>query len=322
MRKALVVGIDKYPNSPLRGCCNDADRMEELLSCNGDGSPNFEVKLKKNVGTKGELRRLIEECFAKDEDVALFYYSGHGYIDAVGGYLVTPDYKGNDMGVSLQEIMAIVNGSKCRDKILILDSCHSGFLGSVDTRHQNTAIINEGVTILTASASLESSIEKGGHGVFTALLIEALLGAAADIMGHVTPGRIYAYIDKALGSWDQRPLFKTNVTRFTSLRDVIPQVDASVIRRLCKYFPGQEDQIELNPSFEPTNSPEDIHELKEPYADPVNTRIFADLQKLESIGLVAPVDESHMYYAAMNSKSCKLTAIGKQYWKLVRDKRI
>lgn len=58
---------------------------------------------------KGELRGLIEKCFEGDADVALFYYSGHGHIDAVGGYLVTPDFSENDYGVSLQEILTIAN---------------------------------------------------------------------------------------------------------------------------------------------------------------------------------------------------------------------
>lgn len=39
-----------------------------------------------------------------------------------------------------------------------------------------------------------------GHGVFTSLLVEALSGAAADVTGHITPGGIYAYIDKAPGA--------------------------------------------------------------------------------------------------------------------------
>ena len=46
------------------------------------------------------------------------------------------------------------------------------------------------------------------------------------------------------------------------------------------------------------------------------------LQKLESVDLVEPVDEEHMYFAAMNSKSCRLTPLGKYYWKLLKDDRI
>ena len=51
-------------------------------------------------------------------------------------------------------------------------------------------------------------------------------------------------------------------------------------------------------------------------------RFFADLQKLESVGMVMPVGTEHMYFAAMESKKCKLTSIGKQYWRLVNNELI
>ena len=317
MRKALVVGIDQYSQCPLHGCCNDADAIGKLLSRNGDDSLNFSVKLEKNVPTKSALQKLVRKCFSGNEDVALFYYSGHGHVDSTGGYLVTPDFSADDYGVSLQDVLTIANESQCKDKIIILDSCYSGFMGSISTIGQNTAIINEGVTILTASRSSETSLEISGHGLFTSLLLEALSGGAADVTGHITLGSIYAYIDKALGPWEQRPVFKTNVTRFTSLRNIVPQVDLVTIRNICKYFSNENSELQLDPSFEPTNSLNDNHKLIEPYATPQNTKIFADLQKLEGVGLVVPVGEKHMYFAAMNSKSCALTSIGKQYWRLV-----
>jgi len=318
MRKALIVGIDDYNGNQLYGCCNDADAVAKILERNGDNSLNFHVKLEKDISKKSELRRLIEECFSGDESVALFYYSGHGYIDNVGGYLVTPDITAGDYGISLQEILTIANRSRCKDKIIILDSCHSGFMGSLNIDNQNTAIINEGVTILTSSRASELSIEVNGHGLFTSLFLEALSGGAADITGHITPGGIYAYIDKALGPWEQRPVFKTNVTRFTSLRNVVPQVDSSIIRKICTYFTTEDYMLPIDPSFEPTNSPEVAHKVILPYAIPENTQIFSDLQKLEGIGLVVPVEEEHMYFAAMKSKSCVLTSIGKHYWRLVK----
>lgn len=321
-RKALVVGIDDYPSCPLKGCCNDSEAIKDLLSNHGNGDPNFEVWKKDNVATKGELRELIEKCFEGDADVALFYYSGHGHIDKVGGYLVTPDFSNHDYGVSLQDVLSIANESKCKERIIILDSCYSGFMGSISTSGQNTAVINEGVTIMTASRNSQTSAEIDGHGVFTALLMEALKGGAADVTGHISIAGIYAFIDKALGPWDQRPVFKTNVNSFISLRDVKPQVDVSVLRKLTTYFSSEKDLYQLNPSFEPTNNPEVEHIIKEPYANNENTAIFSDLQKLEGIGLVVPEGEEHMYYAAMNSKLCKLTPIGKRYWKLVKEGRI
>ena len=63
------------------------------------------------------------------------------------------------------------------------------------------------------------------------------------------------------------------------------------------------------------------HEVLEPYADEHNVNIFKELQLFESVGLIEPVGEDHMYFAAMNSKSCKLTALGLHYWKLSKDSR-
>lgn len=322
MRKALLVGIDKYLYAPLHCCCNDVDSLNSLLETHENGNVNFETKVLKNISKKSELKMAIENCFSGDTDVALFYYSGHGYIDAYGGYLATPDGIEGDVGVSLNEILNIVNQSRCKDKIIILDSCFSGKMGDTGFTKDGTAVISEGVTILTACRRIESSFEVNGHGVFTALLLDALDGGAADLTGHITVGGIYAYIDKALGAWEQRPVFKTNVTRFTYLREVVPQVGLDVFHKITKYFPNADDEFLLDPSYEPTNSNEVEHFVVEPYAIDEHTKIFSDLQKLESVGLVVPVDEKHMYFAAMNSKSCKLTAIGKQYWRLVDKKKI
>ena len=49
--------------------------------------------------------------------------------------------------------------------------------------------------------------------------------------------------------------------------------------------------------------------------------IFKELQLFESVGLIEPVGTDHMYFAAMESRSCRLTALGLHYWKLSRDRR-
>jgi hypothetical protein len=163
-------------------------------------------------------------------------------------------------------------------------------------------------------------METEGHGVFTSLLLEALKGGAADVTGHITPSGIYAYIDKALGPWKQRPVFKTNVTRFSPLRTVKPQVDISVLRKITEYFEESNYAYALDPSYEFTNAPNVDHDIIEPYANAENVAVFKNMQKLESIGLVVPDGEEHMYFAAMKSRECRLTAIGQYYWRLVKDK--
>lgn len=321
MRKALVIGINDYPTAPLKGCINDASAFGSIIETNGDGSPNFDVKLETDVPTKSDLNGYIRELFNGYCDTALLYFSGHGFLSDIGGYIVTPDYKTNDVGVSMDEILALANKSKAKNRVIILDCCHSGAFGTPNITGSNS-LIAEGVSILTASKDDESAMEFGGHGIFTNLLLDALQGGASDLRGHITPGSIYAYIDQALGPWDQRPVFKTNISRFTSLRTTIPQVPVEIIRKLINYFPTATQQFNLDPSFEFTNDKTIEHNVIKPYAKKENVDIFKDLQKLQSVGLIVPVDEQHMYFAAMNSKSCKLTALGYHYWRLVKDKRI
>lgn len=322
MKKALIVGINNYLISPLKGCVNDASSFASIIEKNGDGSPNFAVILKTDIQTKAELKSLIVDLFRGTDDIALLYFSGHGVLNALGGYIVTPDYKKFDEGISMDEILVMANSSKVKDKIIILDCCHSGAFGSPSISGGTTAQIVEGVTILTASKDSESAVEINGHGIFTNLLLDALQGGAADLRGHITPGGVYAYIDQALGPWNQRPVFKTNVTRFTSLRTINPPVALDILRKIIEYFPVPQQEYSLDPSYEDTNSAVVKHSIIEPYAKSENVAVFKNLQKFQSVGLVVPVDAQYMYFAAMNSKSCRLTSLGYHYWRLVKEKRI
>lgn len=322
MKKALIVGINKYPSAPLNGCINDANAIANILETNGDGSRNFDIKLRTDVPTKADLKGLIKELFKGDNEIALFYFSGHGSINELGGYIVTPDYTQNDEGVSMDDILKLANESKAKNRIIILDCCHSGALGSPQITGGSVAHITEGVSILTASRNSEYSMEIRGHGVFTKLLLDALHGGAADLNGHITPGSVYAFVDQALGAWDQRPIFKTNISRFTSLRTIKPKVSIEVMRKITEYFPEATDSYKLNPSYEDSNSLTIEHKVIEPYADSNNVAVFKNLQKLQSVGLVEPVDAPFMYFAAMESKACRLTSMGHLYWKLVKNKRI
>jgi caspase domain-containing protein len=322
-KKAIVIGIDAYPGaSRLNGCVNDAREMTGLLERNGDGTKNFDVALQTDVSTIDGIRKLIWQAFAGDSEVALLYFSGHGYLNELGGYIVTPDAKAFDEGVPMDTILQVANASKCRNRVIILDCCFAGATGEPRYAAGTSTQVAEGVTILMACRKDEPSREVNGHGIFTNLLLEALRGGAANLGGAITPGSIYAYIDQALGEFDQRPVFKTNITRFVSLRQSIPPVPEDVLRRLTDYFPSPGYQYSLDPSYEDTNSPDWKSLLARPYAKPENVARFKDLQALQSVGLVIPVGAPFMYFAAMDNKSCRLTPLGQHYWRLVNDKRI
>ena len=315
MRRALIVGIDNYPGALLDGCVNDAREMGEVLETHGDGSPNFQALLMTSPAdkiTKPKLREAIVKLFATDCEIALLYFSGHGFVGSADGYIVTEDSKEYDEGIGMTEILKLANHSPVKNKVIILDCCYSGNMGTPNIQEGGVAQLSEGLTVLTASRDSEAAMEQGGSGVFTQLVVAALQGGAADLRGHITPGSSYAYVDQALGAWDQRPIFKTNVTQFTSLRKVPPQVPLETLRELVNYFPNPQDEHKLDPSYEYT----------EKEHDPKNVKVFKDLQKMEGVGLVVPVGEEHMYYAAMNSTACRLTALGRQYWRLANEKKL
>lgn len=325
-KKALLIGINNYPAPfKLNGCIEDITTLKSAIERNEDGGPNFEVKLIKDEQSSSNAMKEIKSLFGDDADVALLYFSGHGFINTTGAEIVFPRNIVSDdiynTGLQMSDIMAIVNHSKVKNKIIILDCCHSGAIGKYDIQEDKSELM-PGVSILTACREDESALEMGGHGVFTELLCDALNGGAADFCGNITIGGIYAYIDRSFGAWEQRPIFKTNVTEFIPLKTVKPTVDLSYIRELTSLFEKPEKHFQLDPSFEKTNSPSVEHKCIPPYAQEDHVKQFSILQKLQSIGFVRPIDEEHMYFAAINSKSCKLTALGQYYWRLVKNGRI
>jgi hypothetical protein len=102
---------------------------------------------------------------------------------------------------------------------------------------------------------------------------------------------------------------------------VPPKVPLEVLRRLPTYFPDRAYEFPLDPSFEPDRENVPAHLRGHP-VNPENTRVFKELQQCNRHGLVVPVDAEHMYYAAINSTACKLTAIGAHYRKLAATKRL
>lgn len=322
MRKALCVGIDCYEYiDDLYGCVNDANSVKAVLERNGDGSLNFDTKLLCATSgasyiSRGDLKDAVQELFRDDSEIAVFYYAGHGSFDSLCGYLCTSEIKRADDGLSLNDLMEIVAQSGARNKVIILDSCHSGLAAS-STQMQNYSVLHNGTTILAACDERQYSSEENGHGVFTSLLVDALYGGAMNLLGDVSPGSIYSYIDRSLGAWEQRPVFKANIKTFVSLRKNTPPISISDLRQITTIFTSPYMDYALDPTYEP-----DKHEADTQDINKEHEAIFAILQKYVKLNLVVPVGAEHMYYAAINRKACRLTAQGQHYWNLVNKNKI
>jgi len=194
--RALLIGQNAYPGNELEGCITDADGMKLMLTSLGN---KYTVTEKTNL-TAAQIKSSITTAFADatDNDVSLFYYSGHGGTNTgnligVDFYSVTLDY--------LASTLANVPGHV----IVILDSCYSGMLLHSGRKSDELARINENIiatfrrydhgmaaaglgdepnhsltashfSVLTASAYNETSAEYSSapHGAFTDAFLEGL----------------------------------------------------------------------------------------------------------------------------------------------------
>lgn len=316
MKRALLVGIDDYIFAPLKGCINDATQMKTILSQHYDGSPNFSCKLLTSASqevTRAKLSEEIHHLFSFEGDVALFYFSGHGCENMQGGALATQDAARYSEGVLLSEVITLANqNNKIKEVILILDCCHSGQLGDLPQFSAGTALLRKGLSVLTASQTDQYAMEVKGQGLFTSILLDGLQGGASSLTGEVTAASLYNYVEKILGPWDQRPIFKAHLSALNSIRTCEPKIYPPTLRKIVELFPEQDTVYPLDPAYEPTVSPKD--EEKE--------TLFRILQKYHVSGLVQPDGAQYMYYAALHSLSCSLTPLGQFYWKMVRKGRI
>lgn len=313
MRKGLFIGINDYTHvSRLSGCSNDAMAMASVLKTDANGDPNFKnivLTSAEDYLSREKLEDQIRELFSGDCNVALLYFASHGSfdIDTDEGMLIPQDYRSAKDGIRLSDILNWASkATKIKNKVIILDCCQSGSAGEVRALRSEGSVVGEGMTILTACKKEEPAMEGAQHGVFTGLLLQALHGGAANILGKITPGSLYSFVDNALDAWEQRPVFKTNVSQFISLREVSPLIPKEILRKLPEWFPEAESTYPLAPSFEPT----------EPEFNPEQGEVFAQLQKCNRHSLVEPVDAEHMYYAAIHSTGCRLTALGAYYREL------
>ncbi len=79
---ALLVGIDDYAGHPLSGCVNDINAVEEYLNDKLD-KKKYQSKIEKLLNKDATRQTIIDKfeshlCQARQNDVVLFYYCGHG----------------------------------------------------------------------------------------------------------------------------------------------------------------------------------------------------------------------------------------------------
>lgn len=138
LRRALLVGINAYPVSPLRGCLNDVAQMHDLLA-QGYGFSEADIRvLTDGEATLGGIKdglAWLATGGAEPDAVRVFYFSGHGSQvadwngdepDGRDECLVPFDY--TTVGMLTDDILKAIYDQfpKNGNLTLVMDCCHSG----------------------------------------------------------------------------------------------------------------------------------------------------------------------------------------------------
>lgn len=169
-----------YQASSLRLPTNDAKTVAEIYSVNkrnrrSAGSIDYVLLLDQDA-TRDKVIKAMDKLFskAKEDDIVVFFFSGHGYN---GGFCV---YDGD---TDYRDIRSAMKKSKCKNKMIFADACRSGGLRGNRTSSSQTTdddAKKANVMLLLSSRTNENSIERSDmqNGFFTEYLKKGLRGNA------------------------------------------------------------------------------------------------------------------------------------------------
>jgi len=191
---AVVIGIDDYqhPRVPkLRYAVNDARAVERTLRALGFRSDRI-VTLLDRQATKAAIEQIVgDDLRAKvgPNDRVLVFFAGHGKTDRLRsgeeeGYLIAADSDPSRLfssAISMTALRQISDRLPAKHILYVVDACYSGY--AVFNRAISDDLLEEmirkpAIQILTAGRQGDQAQERGGHGVFTEVLLRGLGGEA------------------------------------------------------------------------------------------------------------------------------------------------
>jgi Caspase domain len=190
---AVVIGISSYPHLPEKDQLLYAERDAELVrstltaAASGEFLPENVHTLLGAKATLANIRHELEEWLpsvAAENDRALVYFAGRGYIHQGRTFLAPADVDPSDLarsGYPVEELdNVLAQKIRARRKVLFTDARHGGVTPESTDASQLNASLNFRSSLFSLSASRyrETSVEDarwggGGHGVFAFYLARA-----------------------------------------------------------------------------------------------------------------------------------------------------
>jgi hypothetical protein len=200
----FAIGISKFqdPTLNLSYAASDASSFYEFFrSDKGARLPKTQATLLVNsAATRAEVIQSLTQAvkIASERDLVVIFLATHGLPDSDTGeinFLMHDTDIGNLVatGLSHSDLSRIIERSRSKKILFIVDACHSGELGAgrllasrgitfseVNRLLSMLAKASDGVAMLTASSSNEASFEgdQWNGGVFTYYLLAGLNGRA------------------------------------------------------------------------------------------------------------------------------------------------
>jgi len=213
-RDALIVATDRYTDPglrQLRSPAQDAEQLSRVL-----GNPEIGAFAVTTVFNQPSyaVNEIVQDFFAErsPDDLLVLHFSCHGVKSEDGElYFATPNTRLQRLdatAVSAEFVNRLMNRSRSRSIVLILDCCYSGaFARGLIARGGDTVQLKErfdgrGRVVLTASNAMEYSfegLEPSGSGlpsIFTSELVRGLETGEADSDrdGEISLDELYEYV--------------------------------------------------------------------------------------------------------------------------------
>lgn len=273
---ALLVGIDNYPEYPLSGCVNDIAAMEDYLR---DRIPETRLQLVKLIDAEATRQKIIDGftthlCQAGSEDVAIFYYAGHGSQgkapeehwtmepDRLNETIICWDSRKEGVwDLADKELAYLIEkvGQKNPHIAIVMDCCHSGsgtrdidaVVRRVDVIDKRDRPYDSFIFAQEASAIASRSYQENSAGWQMPSKNHIMLAACrSDELAKEYNGKdgqargAFSYfllenLQKANGNLTYRELFEsTNALVRGKVNDQSPQLEARNSRDLDQPFLG------------------------------------------------------------------------------------
>jgi formylglycine-generating enzyme required for sulfatase activity len=186
-RVALVVGNAAYTDRPLRNPVNDAELMQRTLQDLG-----FEVSLVRNADRRALLAGLRDfEAKARNAEVALFFYAGHGAQVAGNNYLIPlnaqirAESDVSDEAVDANSVLRRLEDARARVGLVILDACRDNpYTGSTRSSARGLGRMSVPTGSIVAYATEPGSTADDGpgrNGIYTEQLARHLSQPGLDL---------------------------------------------------------------------------------------------------------------------------------------------